>query len=51
MGQFSFQQPTAAATSRTRKVIPIVNPNTGMTLSSPPTSLAPGMVQAGQRRW
>ena len=48
VNQFSFQQPAA---SRTRKVIPIVNPNTGMTLSSPPTSLTPGLVQNGQRRW
>ncbi|KAH8696437.1 hypothetical protein BGW36DRAFT_187278 [Talaromyces proteolyticus] len=42
-----FQQPAA---SRTRKVIPIVNPQTGVTLSSPPTSINPGMVQS-QRRW
>ncbi|KAJ5102047.1 hypothetical protein NUU61_004269 [Penicillium alfredii] len=45
--QVSFQQPG----NRTRKVIPIVNPNTGMTLSSPPTSISPAMMQAAQRRW
>ncbi|QKX58056.1 uncharacterized protein TRUGW13939_05177 [Talaromyces rugulosus] len=42
-----FQQPAAA---RARKVIPIINPQTGTTMSSPPTSINPGMVQA-QRRW
>ncbi|RMJ21937.1 hypothetical protein PHISP_07186 [Aspergillus sp. HF37] len=47
MSQMNFQQPSA---SRTRKVIPIVNPNTGMTLTSPPTSISPGMMQH-QRRW
>ncbi|KAM0123092.1 hypothetical protein ACP6JC_000058 [Aspergillus fumigatus] len=36
---------------RTRKVIPIVNPNTGMTLTSPPTSISPGAMQNAQRRW
>ncbi|RHZ60245.1 hypothetical protein CDV55_102046 [Aspergillus turcosus] len=44
----SFQQPSAV---RTRKVIPIVNPNTGMTLTSPPTSISPGAMQNAQRRW
>ncbi|EAL93877.1 hypothetical protein KXW98_003047 [Aspergillus fumigatus] len=43
-----FQQPSAV---RTRKVIPIVNPNTGMTLTSPPTSISPGAMQNAQRRW
>lgn len=42
-----FQQPAAA---RTRKVIPIVNPQTGVTLSSPPNSINPSMMQ-NQRRW
>ncbi|KAL4980112.1 hypothetical protein BDW66DRAFT_70281 [Aspergillus desertorum] len=46
--QASFQQPSAA---RTRKVIPIINPNTGMTLSSPPNSISPGQMQNAQRRW
>lgn len=47
MSQMNFQQPSA---NRTRKVIPIVNPQTGMTLSSPPTSISPAMMQ-NQRRW
>lgn len=42
-----FQQPAAA---RTRKVIPIVNPQTGVTLSSPPNSINPSLMQ-NQRRW
>ncbi|KAL4760636.1 DUF4452 domain-containing protein [Aspergillus foveolatus] len=46
--QASFQQPSAA---RTRKVIPIINPNTGMTLTSPPNSISPGQMQNAQRRW
>ncbi|EAW14438.1 DUF4452 domain-containing protein [Aspergillus clavatus NRRL 1] len=44
----TFQQQSAV---RTRKVIPIVNPNTGMTLTSPPTSISPGAMQNAQRRW
>jgi hypothetical protein len=44
----NFQQPAAA---RARKVIPIINPQTGVTLSSPPNSITPGMMQNGQRRW
>ncbi|KAL2011167.1 hypothetical protein VTN00DRAFT_3885 [Thermoascus crustaceus] len=48
LNQMTFQQPTAV---RTRKVIPIVNPHTGVTLSSPPTSISPGVMQNGQRRW
>ncbi|KAL4867143.1 hypothetical protein BDV12DRAFT_186905 [Aspergillus spectabilis] len=46
--QVNFQQPSAA---RTRKVIPIINPNTGMTLTSPPSSISPGQMQNAQRRW
>lgn len=42
------QQPQA---NRTRKVIPIVNPNTGMTMTSPPSSISPAMMQTAQRRW
>ncbi|KAJ5295524.1 hypothetical protein PENANT_c001G08432 [Penicillium antarcticum] len=44
----NYQQPSA---NRTRKVIPIINPNTGMTLSSPPSSISPAMMQNVQRRW
>lgn len=47
LNQMSFQQPAAV---RARKVIPIVNPHTGVTLSSPPTSISPGAMQ-NQRRW
>lgn len=43
----NFHQPA----NRARKVIPIVNPNTGMTLASPPSSISPAMMQAAQRRW
>ncbi|KAJ5246384.1 hypothetical protein N7468_001367 [Penicillium chermesinum] len=43
----NYQQPA----NRTRKVIPIINPNTGMTLSSPPSSITPAMMQTAQRRW
>jgi hypothetical protein len=43
----NYQQPA----NRTRKVIPIINPNTGMTLSSPPSSISPAMMQNAQRRW
>ncbi|RDW78646.1 DUF4452 domain-containing protein [Aspergillus mulundensis] len=46
--QASFQQPSAA---RARKVIPIINPNTGMTMTSPPTSISPAQMQNAQRRW
>ncbi|KAL2829294.1 hypothetical protein BDW59DRAFT_38735 [Aspergillus cavernicola] len=46
--QVNFQQPSAV---RTRKVIPIVNPSTGMTMTSPPTSISPGAMQNAQRRW
>jgi hypothetical protein len=37
--------------NRTRKVIPIVNPSTGMTMTSPPSSISPAMMQTAQRRW
>ncbi|KAJ9193417.1 hypothetical protein DTO027B5_1647 [Paecilomyces variotii] len=47
LNQMGFQQPAAV---RARKVIPIVNPHTGVTLSSPPTSISPGAMQ-NQRRW
>jgi len=46
--QLSYQQQSAA---RVRRSIPIVNPATGVTLSSPPTSISPGIMQASQRRW
>ncbi|KAJ5321260.1 hypothetical protein N7476_004262 [Penicillium atrosanguineum] len=42
------QQPQA---NRTRKVIPIVNPSTGMPMTSPPSSISPAMMQTAQRRW
>ncbi|EHA24824.1 uncharacterized protein C22H10.02 [Aspergillus awamori] len=48
LNHVNFQQPSAV---RTRKVIPIVNPNTGMTLTSPPTSISPASMQNAQRRW
>jgi hypothetical protein len=46
----NFHQPAA---NRTRKVIPIINPTTGMTMTSPPSSISPAMMQAAQaqRRW
>lgn len=44
----NYQQQPA---SRTRKVIPIVNPNTGMSLASPPSSISPAMAMQAQRRW
>ncbi|KAJ5106747.1 hypothetical protein N7456_003422 [Penicillium angulare] len=43
----NYQQPA----NRTRKVIPIINPNTGMSLASPPSSISPAMMQTAQRRW
>jgi hypothetical protein len=46
--QVNFHQPAA---NRTRKVIPIINPTTGMTMTSPPSSISPAMMQAAQRRW
>ena len=48
LNHVNFQQPQA---NRTRKVIPIVNPNTGMTMTSPPSSISPAMMQTAQRRW
>ncbi|PKY05488.1 hypothetical protein P168DRAFT_317014 [Aspergillus campestris IBT 28561] len=50
LGHAGYQQPSAAA-ARTRKVIPIVNPQTGMTLTSPPTSISPAALQNVHRRW
>ena len=47
----SYQQQQQQIANRTRKVIPIVNPNTGMTLASPPSSISPAMMQTAQRRW
>ena len=47
LNQMNFQQPSV---SRTRKVIPIVNPQTGMTLTSPPSSMSQAMLH-NQRRW
>ncbi|CEJ58303.1 hypothetical protein PMG11_06965 [Penicillium brasilianum] len=44
----NFHQPAA---NRTRKVIPIINPTTGMTMTSPPSSISPAMMQNAQRRW
>ncbi|KAJ5938951.1 hypothetical protein N7466_002085 [Penicillium verhagenii] len=44
----NYQQQPA---NRTRKVIPIINPTTGMSLASPPSSISPAMMQAAQRRW
>jgi len=44
----NFNQPAA---NRTRKVIPIINPTTGMTMTSPPSSISPAMMQTAQRRW
>jgi len=46
--QLSYHQQSAA---RVRRSIPIVNPTTGVTLSSPPTSISPGIMQTSQRRW
>ncbi|KAL3478600.1 hypothetical protein BJX99DRAFT_101901 [Aspergillus californicus] len=46
--QVNFQQPSAV---RTRKVIPIINPNTGMTMTSPPNSISPASMQNAPRRW
>jgi len=45
--QLKIHQPSAV---RTRNAIPIVNPSTGMRVASPPSSISPGMMQAG-RRW
>ncbi|KAJ5713624.1 uncharacterized protein N7483_010805 [Penicillium malachiteum] len=49
--QMSYQQQQQQPANRTRKVIPIINPNTGMSLASPPSSISPAMMQTAQRRW
>ncbi|WEW57413.1 hypothetical protein PRK78_002880 [Emydomyces testavorans] len=46
--QMKIHQPSAV---RTRNAIPIVNPSTGMRVSSPPSSTSPGMMQPDHRRW
>jgi hypothetical protein len=50
--QMKLHQPSAV---RTRNAIPIVNPNTGMRVPSPPTSISPSHMQQQQqtygRRW
>ncbi|KAK2759168.1 hypothetical protein FQN54_003268 [Arachnomyces sp. PD_36] len=48
MNQMKIHQPSAV---RSRNAIPIVNPSTGMRVSSPPSSISPGMMQNHQRRW
>ncbi|KAH7366899.1 hypothetical protein B0T11DRAFT_348029 [Plectosphaerella cucumerina] len=40
------------AATRARNAIPIINPTTGVTMSSPPPSVSPGRMQQGMgRRW
>lgn len=48
--QLKLHQPSAV---RSRNAIPIVNPSTGMRVSSPPSSISPGMMQqaTAARRW
>ncbi|KAG9228401.1 hypothetical protein BJ875DRAFT_242462 [Amylocarpus encephaloides] len=52
----SYQSQTTAlklhqpAATRIRNAIPIVNPSTGISMSSPPTSVSPGRAMQG-RRW
>ena len=48
--QLKIHQPSAV---RTRKSIPIVDPSTGMTVASPPSSISPGLMQQTTlaRRW
>jgi len=48
--QLKIHQPSAV---RTRNAIPIVNPSTGMTVASPPSSISPGLMQQTTlaRRW
>jgi hypothetical protein len=46
--QQKIHQPSAV---RTTNAIPIVNPNTGMRVPSPPSSISPSLMQADQRRW
>ncbi|GKT86530.1 hypothetical protein Ct61P_04380 [Colletotrichum tofieldiae] len=43
-----LHQPSA---TRARNAIPIVNPATGITMSSPPPSVSPARMQQGIRRW
>ncbi|KAL1957401.1 hypothetical protein VTO42DRAFT_6081 [Malbranchea cinnamomea] len=46
--QTKVHQPSAV---RTRNAIPIVNPNTGMRVASPLSSVTPGNLHADNRRW
>ena len=46
--QMKIHQPSAL---RTRNAIPIVNPNTGMRLPSPPSSVSPAMLQQHQQTY
>lgn len=43
-----LHQPSA---TRGRNAIPIINPATGITMSSPPQSVSPGRMQQSMRRW
>ncbi|KAI8225163.1 hypothetical protein K4K57_009698 [Colletotrichum sp. SAR 10_99] len=43
-----IHQPSA---TRARNAIPIVNPTTGIQMSSPPPSVSPARMQQGMRRW
>ncbi|KAF9878481.1 hypothetical protein CkaCkLH20_03973 [Colletotrichum karsti] len=43
-----IHQPSA---TRARNAIPIVNPATGIQMSSPPPSVSPARMQQGMRRW
>ncbi|KAM5348590.1 hypothetical protein ACJ41O_008414 [Fusarium nematophilum] len=43
-----IHQPSA---TRGRNAIPIINPATGITMSSPPQSVSPGRMQQSMRRW
>ncbi|KAF4976554.1 hypothetical protein FZEAL_6788 [Fusarium zealandicum] len=45
---FKIHQPSA---TRGRNAIPIINPATGITMSSPPQSVSPGRMQQSMRRW
>ncbi|CAI7580897.1 unnamed protein product [Penicillium bialowiezense] len=47
----NYHQQQQQPANRTRKVIPIINPSTGMTMTSPPSSISPAMMQTAQRRW
>jgi len=49
MSNMKIHQPAA---TRARNAIPIVNPATGITMASPPSSVSPGkMQQSMNRRW